>query len=208
MHSRPRARRVALRAWPVIAALALLLEVACTTANPVMTFFFDGVPAPGEVRVVQDVVKQPRRPPYKPPPPLVTIEAIPDLPPAVDWAGIYKSLPRSEADAVLWVKALDDKLITPKPGIAADAKDEDPTDMDVELASSGQPEYKVTFRHKPHTQWMGCPLCHAGLFEMEKGKVKLTMAEMGAGKQCGACHGKVAAPELSSCPDCHPPGKK
>jgi c(7)-type cytochrome triheme protein len=80
--------------------------------------------------------------------------------------------------------------------------------MDVELTSSGQPDYKVTFKHKPHTQWMGCPLCHAGLFEMEKGKAKLTMADMGAGKQCGVCHGKVAAPELSSCPDCHPPAKK
>lgn len=195
-------------AFAFAAAIATALLVACTTANPVMTFFFDGVPAPGEVRVAQDVVKQPRRPPYKPPPPLVTFEALPDLPPAVDWAGIFKGLPRNEADAVQWVKALEEKVITPKPGIADDAKDEDATDMDVEIATSGQPEYTVTFRHKPHTQWMGCPLCHAGLFEMEKGKVKMTMADMGAGKQCGACHGKVAAPELSSCPDCHPPAKK
>jgi c(7)-type cytochrome triheme protein len=196
------------RAWSVIALALVLLEVACTTANPVMTFLFDGVPAPGETYVAQDVVKPPRRPPYKPPPPPVKFVEVPDLPPAIDWAGIYKGLPRNESEAVAWVKALDEKLITPKPGIAADAKDEDATDMDVELATSGQPEYKVVFKHQPHTQWMGCPLCHAGLFEMEKGKVKLTMADMGAGKQCGACHGKVAAPELASCPDCHPPGKK
>ena len=39
---------------------------------------------------------------------------------------------------VAWTKALDEKLITPKPGIAADTKDEDATDMDVELATSGK----------------------------------------------------------------------
>jgi c(7)-type cytochrome triheme protein len=207
MRSGPRWRQGTVCAW-CAAAIAAALLVACTTANPVMTFFFDGVAAPGEVRVAADVVKQPRRPPYKPPPPRVTFEAVPDLPPAVDWAGIYKGLPRNESDAVLWVKALDEKLITPRPGLAPDAKDEEPTDMDVELVSSGQPEYKVVFRHKPHGQWMGCPACHAGLFEMEKGKAKLTMADMANGKQCGACHGKVAAPDLSACTDCHPPGKK
>lgn len=201
-------RRGRWHAWPAVAALVGLLLAACTTANPVMTFFFDGVPAPGERRVAQDVVKPPRRPAYKPPPPPVKFVEVPDLPPAVDWAGIFQGLPRNEAGAVLWIKALDEKLITPKPGIPDDAKDEEPTDMDVELVSSGQPEYKVDFRHKPHSQWMACPACHAGLFEMEKGKAKLTMAQMEEGKQCGACHGKVAAPELTSCPDCHKPAAK
>lgn len=208
MRKVPRPPRGTRRAWAVAAAFGALLLAACTTANPVLTFFFDGVPAPGEERVVPDVVKRPRRPPYKPPPPLVTFVALPDLPPAVDWAGIYKGLPRNEADAVLWTRALDERLITPKPGIADDAKDEEPTDMDVELVSSGQAEFKVIFKHKPHSQWMGCPACHAGLFEMEKGKAKITMADLGEGKYCGVCHGKVAAPELSTCPDCHPPAAK
>jgi len=203
MSSGPQWRQGALRACWVIAAAAVVLEVACTTANPVMTFFFDGVPQPGEIRVSQDVVKPPRRPVYKPPPPPVKFVEVPDLPPVIDWAGIFQGLPRNDAGAVAWTKALDEKLIAPKPGIAADAKDEEATDMDVELTSSGQPEYKVIFPHKSHTQWMGCPACHAGLFEMEKGKAKLTMADMGDGKQCGVCHGKVAAPELTSCPDCH-----
>ncbi len=75
--------------------------------------------------------------------------------------------------------------------------------MDVELATSGQKEYRVTFPHKAHTQWMGCPMCHTGIFEMEKGKAKMTMAAMGEGKYCGACHGKVAAPDISACPACH-----
>ena len=89
-----------------------------------------------------------------------------------------------------------------EPGIAPDAKDEEPTDMDVELDSSGK-ESRAVFPHKAHTQWMACAACHTGIFEMEKGKAKLTMADMGEGKQCGACHGKVAAPDLTSCPDCH-----
>jgi c(7)-type cytochrome triheme protein len=50
---------------------------------------------------------------------------------------------------------------------------------------------------------MGCPSCHTAIFEMEKGKAKMTMANLGEGKYCGACHGKVAAPELTTCPACH-----
>ena len=86
MPSEPRSRRGMARAWTHIALALVLLEVACTTANPVMTFFFDGVPAPGETYVAQDVVKPPRRPPYKPPPPPVKFVEVPDLPPAIDWA--------------------------------------------------------------------------------------------------------------------------
>lgn len=169
-----------------------------------MTFFFYDVPQPGEERVAQPVVRQPRRPTYKPPPPAVTYVAVPDLPPAIDWKGRYEALPRDDAGAVAWTKALVDKLITPKPGIAADAKDEDPTDLDVEIATSGQEAFKAVFPHKHHTLWMGCPSCHTGLFEMERGKMKMTMGDMAAGKQCGACHGKVAAPELTACAACHP----
>jgi c(7)-type cytochrome triheme protein len=105
--------------------------------------------------------------------------------------------------SVAWTKALDEKTITPKPGITDDVKEDDPNDMEVELTSSGQAEYKVVFPHLAHTKWMACPLCHTGLFEMEKGKAKMTMEKMGAGEQCGACHGKVASPDLTACPVCH-----
>ena len=182
---------------------AVLIAAACTTANPVATIFFDGLPAPGQEQVAQDVVKKPRRLPYVKPPPEVTFVAVPDSPPAIDWKGKFAELPRNEDGDVAWTKALDEKLITPKPGIAADAKDEDATDMDVELSTSGKRENRVTFPHKAHTQWMGCPMCHTGIFEMEKGKAKMTMAAMGDGKYCGACHGKVAAPDIAACPACH-----
>ena len=185
------------------AIAVVFLIAACTTANPAATFLFDGLPAPGEVRVVPDVVKKPRRLTYKAPPPQVTFVQVPELPPVIDWKGRFAALPRDDGGEVAWAKALDEKLITPKPGIAADAKDDDPTDMDVELTSSKKPEYKVIFRHKVHTQWMGCPSCHTGIFEMEKGKANLTMAAMGEGRQCGVCHGKVAAPDISACPACH-----
>ena len=188
----------------VAGAIAGVLFVAsCTTANPVATFFFDGVPAPGEERVAQDVVKKPRRLPYQRPPPPVRFIEVPELPPAIDWKGKFAELPRNDGGDVAWTRALDEKLITPRPGIADDAKDEDPTDMDTELATSGQPAYKVMFPHKAHTQWMACPACHTGIFEMEKGKAKMTMAAMGEGKYCGACHGKVAAPDIAACPACH-----
>ena len=187
----------------VVATVAACVVSACTTANPVMTFFFDRVPAPGETYVAQDVVKQPRRPTYKKPPPKVKFVEVLDLPPPIDWKARYAELPRNDSGAVAWTKALNGKAIEPKPGIAPDAKDEDPTDMDVEIATSGQAEYKVVFAHKPHTQWMACPACHTGIFEMEKGKTKMTMEKMGAGEQCGACHGKVASPEISECPVCH-----
>jgi c(7)-type cytochrome triheme protein len=175
-----------------------------------MTFFFYGVPEPGAQREAPPVVKQPRREKYVPPPPKVRFVEIPDLPPAVDWRGIYASLPKAEGgEMVAWNLALEAKQVTPKPGIAKDAKDEEATDMDVEIATSGQAEWKALFAHKPHTQWLKCDNCHAnGLFEMEKGKVKMTMTGMGEGQWCGACHGKVAAPELTTCAACHPAAPK
>lgn len=195
------------RSWRVAACLAVaglgaLLVVACTSQNPVMTALFEGVPQPGAKSEPAPVVKQPRRPKYKKPPPPVTFVEVPDLPPPTDWKAAYAALPRND-DMVAWVKAVESKAIMPKPGLAPDAKDEDVTDMDVELDSSGA-DSKAVFPHKAHTMWMACTACHTGIFEMEKGKAKMTMASMGEGRWCGACHGKVAAPELTTCGACHP----
>ena len=127
----------------------------------------------------------------------------PQLPARPDVMAIYATLPRNDDGQIMWMKAVADKLIAPKPGIADDAKEEEPTDMDVELEPKGQPEYKVVFSHKVHTQWLGCDNCHAALFEMEKGKTVITMDKINAGETCGVCHGKVAAPEPTACPACH-----
>ncbi len=68
---------------------------------------------------------------------------------------------------------------------------------------------KVTFDAKVHAdKGAKCADCHTSpkLFEMKKGKDKLTMAAMNEGKFCGACHdGKkafsVKAP--ADCAKCH-----
>ena len=68
---------------------------------------------------------------------------------------------------------------------------------------------KVTFDAKVHAdKGAKCADCHTKpkLFEMKKGKDKLTMAAMNEGKFCGACHdGKkafsVKAP--ADCAKCH-----
>jgi c(7)-type cytochrome triheme protein len=173
-----------------------------------MTFLFDGVREPGGERPAEPVVKKPRRPKYTPPPPAVKFVEVPDLPPPTDWRAIFGGLPRGEGGEVSWTKALEAKAIMPKPGLAPDAKDEDPLELDVELETSGQAEWKALFPHKPHAQWMACTACHTGLFEMEKGKARITMAGMGEGQWCGACHGKVALPEQSTCAACHPAAPK
>ena len=71
---------------------------------------------------------------------------------------------------------------------------------------------KVTFDAKVHAdKGAKCADCHTKpkLFEMKKGKDKLTMAAMNEGKFCGACHdGKkafsVKAP--ADCVKCHEKG--
>ena len=198
-------RRSWLRPAPVIAATALAIA-ACHANNPVMTALFDGVPQPGAKSEPPPVVKQPRRPKYRKPPPAVTFVEVPDLPERTDWKAVYADLPRND-EGVAWVKAIDAKAIQPRPGIAPDAKDEEATDLDVELDASGA-ETKALFPHKAHTLWMGCTSCHTALFEMERGKAKMTMEGMGEGKWCGACHGKVAAPEITACAACHPAAPK
>ena len=197
--------RVAARALLVVLAVAAVAatESACTTARPVLTFFFEGVPPEGQELTLVAAGRPPRRPPYVkpdkklPPPDLGEARVV------IDWTVRYAELPRSDTGDVAWTKALEAKLITPLPGLAADAKDEEPTDMDVELVPADQPEYKAVFSHKVHTLWMGCPACHDAIFAMEKGKAKMTMASLNDGAYCGMCHGKVASPDMNGCPACH-----
>ena len=181
-----------------IAAAALVLVSCGTPPSLLEPLFPDAVnPANG----IKAYAGRSRRIPPKPPQEVeVNAAKVPERPDAV---AILETLPRGDDGQVSWMQALADKLIEPKPGVAADAKDEDPTDIDVDLVPKGQPEFKVVFSHKVHTTWMGCPACHSGLFEMEKGKTVITMDKINAGTSCGACHGKVAAPEAMACPACH-----
>lgn len=77
---------------------------------------------------------------------------------------------------------------------------------DVEFEGGGAG--KVVFSHENHTEKlaMKCNECHPSLFKMKKGGDEITMAGMGEGKNCGACHNGEKAFDVKSedsCPKCH-----
>jgi c(7)-type cytochrome triheme protein len=65
---------------------------------------------------------------------------------------------------------------------------------------------KIVFDGKTHAdKGLKCNDCHTKIFPMKKG-AKLTMAEMKAGKNCGACHNGTKAfgvTEKADCGKCH-----
>lgn len=66
---------------------------------------------------------------------------------------------------------------------------------------------KVTLDGKVHAdQGSKCPDCHPKVFQMKKGATKFKMADINAGKACGACHdGKKGfkASDPANCSKCH-----
>jgi len=173
----------------------------------VLSFFFEGVPKPGEKSDWQPVVRTARRPPPPEPTPAPTPLAVVIVEKQFhgrDWlTQLLAKLPKDKSGKPDMVAALNQKLIAPKPGIAADAKDQAPFNMNVEMVPKGQPAMKVVFSHKSHTQWLGCANCHTAIFKMKKDADPVTMAPMYAGKYCGACHGKVAFAIPTGCARCH-----
>ena len=66
---------------------------------------------------------------------------------------------------------------------------------------------KVVFDGATHkAKGLGCKDCHPALFAMKKGGAVLTMKDMEAGKNCGACHNGTKAfgvKDAASCAKCH-----
>ncbi len=60
---------------------------------------------------------------------------------------------------------------------------------------------KVVFDGTTHAS-LKCKDCHPALFKMKKGD-KLTMADMKAGKSCGACHDGKKTFSMKDCTKCH-----
>ena len=64
---------------------------------------------------------------------------------------------------------------------------------------------KVTFDGKVHAaKGLKCMDCHTKIFPMKKGEMK--MADINAGKECGACHNGTKAFKASdpaNCKKCH-----
>jgi len=182
-----------------VLAVAWLL-VGCNPHGPIMTDLFVPLPPSGEVK------NAPRHPPPEKQAPIVIEQAEVIKPPDVDWAAIYQALPRDSKGAVDWMRALDEKTITPKAGIDPAAEPASTTDAEIVFTNEGNPGKAATFRHATHTQWLACKNCHSSIFKKRDENLQFTHDEMETGKYCGACHFKVVVVQ-SGCKGCHA-GKK
>lgn len=201
-------------AWPgfpyVFSALAFMLGTllsGCSlqTQYSLASVLFEGVPPPGTEEPPKPFARQPRRPPPYPPPkaakaPLPAPEPEKLRP---NWRKVLLQLPKDAAGGIDWVRALEEKLIEPQPGLDSKATSQPVFDLNIELIPKGQPMFKVAFPHKAHTEWLTCASCHPSIFKMQRGADPITMAKIFAGEYCGRCHGKVAFPVPTGCPRCH-----
>lgn len=66
---------------------------------------------------------------------------------------------------------------------------------------------KVVFDGKVHAdKGLKCNDCHTKIFQMKKGTAKMKMADINAGKFCGACHNGTKAfksSDAANCAKCH-----
>ena len=109
--------------------------------------------------------------------------------------------PDAVGNRVLWVKALEQGLITPRASILPGTEVK-VLDQDVILPRTGEMPM-VRFPHKQHTEWLDCSNCHEKLFKSKAGATKeLNMFQILQGEYCGLCHGAVAFP-LTECRRCH-----
>ncbi len=112
----------------------------------------------------------------------------------------------SSGNRVDWVKALENKLISPRFDLNDPDKEAFVMDLDIVREVKGSmPD--VVYPHKQHTQWLDCSNCHPDIFIPKKGANQISMASILMGEKCGVCHGKVAFP-VSECRRCHSKSKK
>lgn len=119
-------------------------------------------------------------------------------PPALQAA----TMPKDKFGLANWVAMVNQGLIQPKGSLDPAAIEAPALDLDVVILSKGDFVKDVLFTHRVHNYWFNCDSCHPKFFEMAKGTTKMNMKEIGEGKWCGACHGKVAFP-LTDCARCH-----
>ena len=104
------------------------------------------------------------------------------------------------------MRALDEKLITPKAGHRSGGRAGLDPDSEIVFTPADNPGKSATFRHATHTQWLACKNCHSGVFKKRDENLQFTHDDMKAGKYCGACHFTVVVVP-SGCKGCHA-GKK
>jgi len=201
--------RTRFAAWLSVAALAVVASVAgCSSEGRyrVLAFLFEDVPRPGQETRPAPVVRQPRHPaPPKPTPTPETVGAGQAGAGAAlsTWDDAMRLLPKNQIGDPDWVAALAEKIIAPRPGIAADAAEQDVLALDVDLTPKSDPALRVTFSHQTHGGWLACPNCHTTLFEMKPGASPLAPDAAHGERACGACHGKVAFDIATGCLLCH-----
>ena len=190
-------------------SVALIAGCSAQTRHRALSLLFEDVPDPGTRVEPKPVVNKPRRPPSPVPAPVAasTESTLPAPEPERaaprDWRAFQQRMPKDAAGGVDWVRALEQKLITPKPGIDPEAKDQPVFNLDVERIPQGQPLFKVVFPHKAHTERLACANCHPVIFQMQRGATPISMAKIFAGEYCGRCHGKVAFAVPTGCARCH-----
>jgi c(7)-type cytochrome triheme protein len=185
----------------LFAALGLLIVLlGCQPKAGLLADLFVPLPPSAPVK------NAPRHPPPPKAQPIVIVQEEVIKPPDIDWTGLYANLPRDSKGVVDWMRALDEKLITPKPGIDPAAEPASTMDSEVTFVPDGNPGKTAVFRHATHTQWLSCKNCHPALFKKRSENLQFTHDDMDAGKYCGACH-KKAVFVPSGCKGCHA-GKK
>lgn len=123
-------------------------------------------------------------------------------------------LPKDKYGLIDWVKLTRDGIALPKGSIDPanplyespvhyEFEEEGEKDIeDILIKTKSDTLADVVFPHTLHTWWLNCKSCHPKRFVRTAGDTQMTMKEMGKGKYCGECHGKVAFP-LEDCVRCH-----
>lgn len=117
-------------------------------------------------------------------------------------AQAFQNLPKSASgNKVDWVKAVDEKKITPVWDRGDPAAQAMPMDLDIVFEVKGTTP-DVVYPHRQHTLILDCTSCHPDIFVPQKGANQMSMAQIMAGQKCGVCHGSVAFP-IAECRRCH-----
>lgn len=200
--------------WIVLVGLLLVFVTACSRET--LSFFFDGVPKPGE----EKPVKRPRRTrapeaaqaPEAVPPTEVKVGEVPPPRPTEErpaaerstrWEEVEPILPKDVQGAVDWMNALEERVIKPRSSLDPKAPELETLPLEVELVPEENPTFRVVFRHETHTRWLACDSCHPKIFAMQKGADLMTMEKIYAKEFCGVCHGTVAFAVEPNCTRCH-----
>lgn len=111
-----------------------------------------------------------------------------------EFARLYSSLPRDDANRIDWEKARIEQLVEPVAAIEGESIEEKIFDLRVVIKFDDFLIKNVVFSHEVHTYWLDCSSCHPKLFIPKVDANKMTMREIHDGKYCGKCHGAVAFP--------------